>query len=147
MHGLGQDLRTVIRSLREAPLFVVAVVATLALGLGATTGVYTLANWTLFRPVPGVVAPEDVGIVISGTPWGSGISLSGVSYRNMADLTAYSRSFDIAGVQSVGFLATAVAGSAEASRYLPTRFVTPAYLELLGVQAQAGRLIAETDDA
>src|SRR5690348_6004667 len=53
-HGstLRQDVRYCLRSLRKNPVFAAAVVATLALGIGAATTVYSLAYTVLVRPLP-----------------------------------------------------------------------------------------------
>ena len=54
MSGLATDLRLALRAFRRQPGSSVAIVLTLALGIGATTAVYAVFNYVLFRPVPGV---------------------------------------------------------------------------------------------
>ena len=46
------DVKFGLRSLRRAPIFSVAVVATLALGIGANTAMFTLLRGTLLKPLP-----------------------------------------------------------------------------------------------
>ena len=52
MHGLANDLRLTFRRFRKNPGFTLAVVLTLALGIGATTAIFSLVESVLLRPLP-----------------------------------------------------------------------------------------------
>ena len=59
MERVAQDLRYAIRKLFAAPAFTLAAVATLAIGIGATTAIFSTVNATLLRPLP-FAHPEDL---------------------------------------------------------------------------------------
>ncbi len=56
---LAQDLRFAVRSLRKAPAFPLAAIATLALGIGATTAIFSTLNAVLLKPLP-YPHPDDL---------------------------------------------------------------------------------------
>jgi predicted permease len=59
MDTLLQDLRFALRSFRRAPAFPLAAIATLALGIGATTAIFSTLNAVLLKPLP-YPRPEDL---------------------------------------------------------------------------------------
>jgi putative ABC transport system permease protein len=71
----SRNLRFAARSLRRSPAFAVAAISTLALGIGATAGVFTLVNGVLLRPFPWT-DPDRIGIVWPVQPRGERTWLS-----------------------------------------------------------------------
>jgi putative ABC transport system permease protein len=65
MNGIVQDLRFALRQFRKAPGFTLTVIATLALGIGATTAIFSLVEGILLRPL-GYQHPERLVLITSG---------------------------------------------------------------------------------
>ena len=84
-HDLGQALR----SLRRRPTFATLAVATLALGIGATTAIFSVVNGVLLRPLP-YQRPAEVMMVHTQLDGMPGKELSPPEYW---DLRERNRSF------------------------------------------------------
>jgi predicted permease len=65
MNAIAQDLRFAFRQFRKAPGFTLTVTATLALGIGATTAIFSLVEGILLRPL-GYQHPEHLVLITSG---------------------------------------------------------------------------------
>src|SRR5436305_11852308 len=64
MTDLLHDIRFAIRLLRKSPCMAAIAVASLALGIGAPTAVFSLRDALLLRPLPAVHAPSEVVSVV-----------------------------------------------------------------------------------
>jgi putative ABC transport system permease protein len=146
MHAdLRQDIGYALRLLRRSPGFAATAIVTLALGMGATTTIFTLANWALLRPVPGVTDPANVSVFWVGrhTEKG-GFSPARLSYPNLADVSARVKTISLGGYQ--GGATFAVAGGGQGARNLSAQFVTAGYFDVLGVRMQLGRPFTAAED-
>lgn len=58
-----QDIRFALRTFARNPLFTLGAIATLALGIGLNSTLFSLSNAVLFRPLPGVAEPDRLAWV------------------------------------------------------------------------------------
>src|SRR5215471_10066376 len=82
---LRQDTRYALRTLGRSPVFAIISVLSIAIGVGATTAIVTLANTLLFRPPPGVGHPDRL-VVLGRTQDGHGFDT--FSYPNFQEYRA-----------------------------------------------------------
>jgi predicted permease len=127
------DLKFALRSLSRAPGFAATAVLTLALGIGAATAVFSVANGVLLRPLPYAEPDQIVTVWASWDNFPDKTWLSVPEYqlvhqenRALLDLALY-------GTSSTNFTA------ADAPEQVGAAFVTPNTFELLGVAPLAGR--------
>jgi len=92
MENLIKDLRYGVRSFRKRPGFLVIAVSTLALGIGATTAMFTVVNSVLLRPLQ-FPEPDRLVLLIGVNPR-QGITESNVSVPDIADWQKQSQSFE-----------------------------------------------------
>ena len=150
---LIQDTRYALRRLRRAPTFTIATILTLALGIGATTSIFTLVHAVLLKSLP-VANPSELVRLGKETrccywnAYDQGKEHSLVSYdlykyflantREFAELSAFSASTHLLGVRR--------AGGAEPAQSYPGEFVSGNYFTTFGINAYAGRGLTGADD-
>ncbi len=134
IENLFFDLRYAVRMLLRSPGFSFIAVATMALGVGATTAIYSVIDATLLHPLPYPNPAELVRIQDD---------LSGVGAQNVGISVPEWRDLQNSGIfQSVSVSGTGadvnLTGSEQPER-LSYKHVTPNYFAVLGVDAQLGR--------
>ena len=153
LETLAQDTRHALRRLRKAPAFTIATILTLALGIGATTSIFTLVHAVLLKSLP-VANPDELYRLgkESRCCYQGGYSqdkeFSLVSYdlykylrdntKGFAELAAFPALDAVFGVRR--------SGSSEAARSYPGEFVSGNYFAMFGIQAYAGRTLTAQDD-
>jgi predicted permease len=135
------DLRHAFRVLKSSPLFTVAALAVLALGIGANGAIVALTDAVLLKPLP-VVAPDR--LVVLGTVEGGDPETNyGFSYPGFKDLRDGVR--DFAGVFASSGMSASVTYNGQSERCY-AEVVTGGYFETLGVRPYLGRLLGPQDD-
>ena len=139
MQTLWQDLRYGARLLMRKPSFTLIAVATLALGIGANTAVFSLVNTVLLRPLP-IAQPERV---VEITPLRKGADMGSFSYPFYRDYRDKNEVLE--GLAAYRFVPMSLSQNGNNERvwgYL----VSGNYFDLLGVRAVRGRMFIEDED-
>ena len=139
---LWMDLRFGIRQLRRTPGFTIIILTTLALGIGATTAIFSVANGVVFEPLPFGHPAELVHIEQTdrdGQP-------SAISAPNFIDYRDQSHSFDGMAAVDAGHNTSLTRPGLPAVRLSLAR-VGASFFSLLEVRPERGRFFTTSDDA
>jgi len=134
-----QDLRYGLRMLRKAPGFTAIAILTMALGIGATTAIFSVVDATLLHPLPYPEAEQLVSIRADFA--GVGAQDVGMSQPEWQDLQ-HSGIFEF--VSPTWFDENNLTGSAQPAR-VRILLVAPNYFALLGIKPQLGRAFNAED--
>lgn len=133
------DVRHAARTLRRSPLFTIAAVLSLAVGIAGTTIIFGVADAYLLRPRPGIQRPEqlvEIGRTDRDDPVAS-VVFSTFSYPNYRDYRARQSVFtDIASARSGVSFGLSVDGNAAS---ITGAYVSANFFEVLGVPVTQGR--------
>ena len=139
LEGIVQDVRHSIRGLRRSPGFALTAIATLAIGIGVNTAVFTVTNAVLLRGFR-LIDRNDRILYIHSQQNGQ---YSGVSYSDFQDWRTEAKSFE--GLGAVADLRITLNGEGGfPERYTATRITTNAF-RLLGQRPILGRDFVESD--
>ena len=138
MTTLGQDLRYAARLLWKSPGFAAVAIGTLALGIGATTAIFSLVRAVLLEPLP--FADADRVVNVMETWKGRRGNVAGGMFQ---DLRTRSRSFDR--LAAVRYADMSFAEKDSAERVVGAR-VTEDFFGVFGVAPQLGRVFRPDED-
>ena len=162
LERLAQDVRYGLRSMRRDRLFALLAVASLALGIGANTAIYSFLDSVLLRPLP-VADPESL-VVMKWYAKGYTLSSKGISWSTGGSwgdrgtgtisssfpypaLKVFQTQSDVLANAFAYFvnpmLSVTVANNTDS---LLSQYVSGEYFTGMGVAPAAGRLIQPTDD-
>lgn len=142
MENLVHDLRHGFRLLYKQPAFTAIAVATLALGIGANTAIFSVVNAVLLRPLP-FPHPEQL-VLISDDLTGRQVNNVGMSVPELQDLQERAGIFE--DVSAVWPVDANLTGSDHPER-VELLAVSPNYFSMLGATAQLGRVFGDEDRA
>jgi predicted permease len=136
---LWQDVRYATRIFWKQPGFAATAVLTLALGIGATTAIFSVVYGVLLKPLP-FSEPEGLVTVRQFAPHGAGTNQGPATYLTYRE---NQQTFEAIGAWDPTEVSITGAGDAERVQAL---LVSSTTLPLLRVQPQAGRFFSAEDD-
>lgn len=138
------DLRLAFRQLRQSPVFAATAVLMLALGIGATTAIFSIVDGVLLRPLP-FPHPDrlvTLGDQVSGTNWGERDS-GPVTGPEVVTYMRETHSFESLG--GYGFIPYELSGAGEPAQVHAAR-MTAGVFSALEVQPLLGRVFTAQED-
>src|SRR5580704_6543137 len=136
---LLQDLKHSLRGYRQSPGFTLTALATLALGIGANTAVFTVLNAVLLKPIP-FPEPDRLGIFMTSTPQGPFPSCSPAKCQHYREQTSVVE--DVAAFRTGDLNFTGGAFPEQ----LKSGQVSADYFTLFGAQVIRGRTFSREED-
>ena len=144
--SLSRDARQAVRGLRRSPLFTLVALLTLAIGIGATTAVFSVVDGVLLKPLP-YPDPERLVAVWHDAPGAGGLAgvAGGLNFSPsmMVTYREHNRSFEKIGLWAP--VLASVTGLGEPEQ-VPARARDRSALARFGVPPLLGRWIAESDE-
>jgi len=138
---LRQDLSFAARTVRRAPIFSLAVIATIALGIGANTAIFTVVNGILLEPLPFADSERVIQLCETNERVGD---YCVVSPPNLEDWGSMSSTVEVFGLaRSSSFILQ----QPEGGRTLRAGVATPGWFTVHAIEPAVGRLIAAGDMA
>jgi predicted permease len=152
MTSLLNDVRYALRQLRKSPGFTATAVLTLALGIGATTAIFTLVHAILLRSLP-VGNPSQlyrIGDRDQCCVWGSFVPDNGdmsiFPYDLYLNFKQAAPEFEQLAAVQAGTNAISVRHGGATAKAATSEYVSGNYFSTLGVGAFAGRMLSAADD-
>ncbi|HEX3927895.1 MAG TPA: ABC transporter permease [Gemmatimonadales bacterium] len=143
LENIMTDLRLAIRRLAHSPAFTIVTILTLALGVGATTAIFSALKPILLDPLPYPHA-ERVMMVSDGNGTGNPVP---VTFGTYVELAARTHTFDALAVANAWQPPLLASGAAIADPLrLSGQRVSAGYFRVLGVSPAYGRDFTATDD-
>lgn len=144
MDALAQEARQAVRRLRRAPGFSLAVIVTLALGIGANAAMFDVVDRLMFRPLARLHDPGSVHrIYWQWQQRGSTVTSLSTQYARYLDLTRGSTSFSrIAAFAELDL----PVGETDAIREVPVAAVSASFFDLFDAPPALGRYFGADED-
>jgi putative ABC transport system permease protein len=143
LQDVGSDVRFAVRQLKSSPGFALVAIVTLALGIGANSAMFALADATVLRPLP-YPEPDRLVMVWERSPSAGRAPVGPV---NLRDVQERNRSFEstatIASNLGGGPLLEGPDGRGES---VERQFVSAKFFDVLGVTPVAGRTFLSADE-
>ena len=145
LDALAQDVRYAARGLRAKPAFTVAVIVTLALGIGANAAIFSIVDRLLFRPPPMLIRPDLTHRIYTAANARGKESVRGsIQYATYVDFTNWTKSF--ARTAEFTLNKTAV-GTGDEAREMNVGVVSASFFGFFDAPPALGRYFTNAEDA
>ena len=136
------DVRFAVRQLKASPAFTMVAVLTLALGIGANSAIFALADAALLRPLP-YPGPDRLVTASEARGGQSGGAVNAVNPIEYLDWSERNRTFD----SMAAYLASerAMIGTDGIAEPIPAQAVTPTFFDVFRIAPIAGRTFRQSD--
>src|SRR5690242_3920942 len=142
METLGQDIRYALRNLAKAPGFAIVAIITLALGIGASTAIFSVIDNIMMEPFPYPDAQRFMSVQIHDTERSEPGGRAGFSGPEFLDYVEQNHVFDrVIANDNMDVLYRA----GEGTQRFDGVYVTPGTFEFLGMPALVGRVMQPAD--
>jgi putative ABC transport system permease protein len=142
LDDLQRDARYAVRSLGRSPAFTIAAVLTLAIGIGATTAIYSVVNTVLMSPLPFERGDRLVRIA---EPEINPRTMRGINYNEYLEWRR--RTTTLSGMTALTFNPQAMMPTREGTARLTAALISANYFDVFGMKAMLGRVITQGDEA
>src|SRR5450432_442907 len=139
------DLRFAFRSLRKSPGFSVIAIATLALGIGANTAIFSVIESALLRPLPFPKADRLVRLYETFDENGTRSDLLNLSEKTLRQWREYGSNI-FEGIGAATGASVTVASSGGATQSFPTARISSNFLNVTGLPPMLGRNFSDAED-
>ena len=143
LDGLRSDLRFGSRALRKSPAFTLVAVATLALGIGANTAIFSVVDNVLLRPLAYRDATRLYAVHEVVPRFAHLAPMIPVNAMHFGEWRRNTRAFEEMAL--VGGMSMSLTGRGDPER-IPSARVSPALFRMLGVKAVLGRTFTDSED-
>lgn len=140
--NIVQDLRYGLRAIRNAPGFAATVIVTMALGMGATTAVFSVADGMLWKPVP-LPQLDTLAVLVQRVP-DDPREFANMTPADIADIRSMGASFSALASWEVGL--ANIAGPGGEPERVDQALVTANFFDVLGVRPATGRAFLPGED-
>jgi predicted permease len=139
MESLWQDLRHSVRMLRKNPGFGAVAILTIAIGIGASTTIFSWMRAVLLNPLPGASQPERVVALESLTPSGEWVSTSYLDFSDFRDRLKLLESTTVAIPMDLAV------GNDRSVERIWGELVSGNYFDVLRVRPEVGRFFSKAE--
>jgi predicted permease len=138
--SVGKDVRFALRAFRRSPGFTVAIVLTLALGIGASTAIFSIVSGVLLRSLP-YADPNRLVRIWEVSPSGDDHNVASIG--NYSSWLAQAKSFSVMGVHRSP-IGVSYVGDGDPTQ-ITVVDATPSAMQALGTRAALGRSLTPDD--